>query len=97
MQAAGFIWDFEVPPLVPDPAPSVPELLREVEALRVRLAQAPDWFNRPQDTLRAGALAEEVKRLCQESCRSDDQAEVAALLDGARKCLDELQILLGSH
>jgi hypothetical protein len=75
----------------------VPELLRELEALRVRLEQAPAWFSRPQDTLRAGALAEEVKRLCQDSHRSDDQAEVDKLLDSARQCLDELQILLGSH
>jgi hypothetical protein len=75
----------------------VPELLRELEALRVRLEQVRAWFSRPQDTLRAGALAEEVKRLCQDSHRSDDQAEVAKLLDSARQCLDELQILLGSH
>jgi hypothetical protein len=38
-----------------------------------------------------------VKRLCQDSHRSDNQAEVAKSLDSARQCLDELQILLGSH
>jgi len=97
MQTAGFIGNFAVPPRSPDPVPSVPELLRELEALRVRLEQAPAWFSRPQDTLRAGALAEEVKRLCQDSHRSDNQAEVAKSLDSARQCLDELQILLGSH
>jgi hypothetical protein len=97
MQTAGFTWDFAVPPRSPDPAPPVSELLRDLEALRVRLEQAPAWFSRPQDTLRAGALAEEVKRLCQESNRSDDKAEVARLLDSARQCLDELQILLGAH
>jgi len=97
MQTAGFTWDFAVPPRRPDPVPPVSDLLRDLEALRVRLEQAPAWFSRPQDTLRAGALAEEVKRLCQESYRSDDAAEVARLLDSARQCLDELQILLGSH
>jgi hypothetical protein len=97
MQTAGFTWDFAVPPRSPDPAPPVSELLRDLEALRARLEQAPAWFSRPQDTLRAGALAEEVKRLCQESYRSDDDAEVTRLLDSARQCLDELQILLGSH
>jgi hypothetical protein len=75
----------------------VSELLRELEALRVRLEQAPEWFSRPQDTLRAGALAEEVKRLCQEACLSEDQPKVTQLFDSVRRCLDELQVLLGSH
>jgi len=86
-----------VPPSDPDRNPTVSELLRELEALRVRLDQAQAWFSRPQDTMKAGALAEEVKRLCQEASRSDDEEEVAGLLAEARRYLDELQILLGFH
>lgn len=73
------------------------DLLRELEALRGRLEQAPSWFSRPQDTLKAGALAEEVRRLCHKCAESDDDHEVVTLLARARTCLDELQVLLGSH
>jgi hypothetical protein len=86
-----------VPLRVPGPSPSVSDLLREVGALRMRLEQASVWFSRPEDTLRAGALAEEVKRLCQEATLSKDDDETDGLLARARECLDELQILLGSH
>lgn len=87
--------EFEVSPS--DREPRVLELLRELDALRGRLDQAGEWFRRPQDTLKAGALAEEVKRLCLDASRSDEEDQVAALLARARECLDELQILLGSH
>jgi hypothetical protein len=97
MQAAGRTWDVEVSHRTTRPGPSVSDLLLDLEALRARLRQAPEWFSRPQEALRAGALAEEVKRLCRESSRSSDPVEIAALLAGARKCLDELQALLGSH
>jgi len=76
--------------------PSVPALLRELEALRSRLDQAQAW-RRPQDGVKAGALAEEVKRLCQEASRSADAAEIAALVARARRNLDDLQRLLGVH
>jgi cell division protein FtsL len=76
---------------------SVSELLRELAALRVRLDRTEEWFSRLQSTLNAAALAEEVERLCREALRSSDPAEVAALLSGVRKRLDEQQVRLGSH
>jgi len=84
-----------VPQSLPGPESTVPELLRELEALRCRLEQAPEWFRRPPDTMRAGALAEEVKRLCQEASLCEAEGEIAELLAAARDCLDELQSLLG--
>lgn len=89
--------DFEVPPKLSGTEPSISELLQELEALRIRLDQAQEWFNRPQDTMKAGALAEEVKRLCQEAARSEEESEIGTLLASARELLDELQVLLGCH
>lgn len=80
-----------------DTRSTVQVLLRELDALRIRLEQAPSWFSRPQDTLRAGALAEEVRRFCQEASRSPEDGETKALLAEAQRRLDELQILLGPH
>jgi hypothetical protein len=65
--------------------------------VRSRLDQGRHWFNRPQDSMKAGALAEEVKRLCREATDSGDPAVVATLLRAARRRLVELQALLGSH
>ncbi len=78
------------------PTPSISDLLQELEGLRARLAEAGTSFGRAGDSLQVGALAAEVKRLCLESSRSDDPAEVAALLAGARRHLDALRALLGS-
>jgi hypothetical protein len=89
--------DFEMPPTNPGVEPTVSALLRELDALRARLDQAQEWFNRPQDTMKAGALAQEVRRLCYEASSRDGDTEVATLIDRARSCLDELQVLLGSH
>lgn len=86
-----------MPSLTPVPSALVIGLLRELEAARVRLDQAPEWFARPEDTIKAGALADEVKRLCQDSVRSEDAGEIAELIERARRCLDELQALLGAH
>lgn len=72
-------------------------MLRELEALRGRLDQAQAWFHRPQDSMRAGALAEEVKRVCQEAARSGEEAEAVKSLVRARDLLNELQALLGLH
>lgn len=97
IQTAGFTGKFKVPFRASGPSPFVSDLLRDLGALRLRLEQAPDWFSRPEDTLRAGALAEEVKRLCQQATLSQDDDEITRLVAGARECLDELQILLGTH
>jgi hypothetical protein len=76
---------------------SVSDLLAELEALRVRLDQASEWFSRPAQTLKAGALAEEVKHICQEAANCEEEARLPGLLALARQRLDELQALLGSH
>ena len=76
---------------------AVSELLTELEALRARLDQAQEWFSRPHQTLRAGALAEEVKLLCREAARCDEAGRLSDLVAQARQRLDELQALLGSH
>lgn len=95
---AGFAeGDFEVSPAGSGAPPSLSELLRELEALRGRLDQAQAWFHRPQDSMRAGALAEEVKRLCQEAARSGEEAEAVKSMARARDLLNELQALLGLH
>lgn len=65
--------------------------------MRARLEQAPEWFRRSHDTLKAGALAEEVKRLCTKASCCSEPAEVETLLAKARSRLDEMQALLGSH
>jgi len=97
LEARFCVRDSGVPPASSNPEAAVSELLRELEALRARLDHAQEWFNRPQDTIKAGGLAEEVKRLCQDATRGGDAAEVAELLSNARRRLDELQALLGSH
>lgn len=76
-------------------APSISELLRELESLRARLEQVAEAPDRPAIGLQAGAMAEEVKRLCRASLESDDAAEVAALLRDARSILHDLRSLLG--
>lgn len=78
------------------PTPSISDLLQELERLRLRLAEAGGPFGRAEDSLKAGALAAEVKRLCGQSLCSHDPAELAALLGTARQRLDELQALLRS-
>lgn len=77
--------------------PSVSELLRELEALRGRLDQAQGWLRSPRDSMKARALAEEVKRLCQEASCSGEEGEVARSLTRARDLLNELHVLLGVH
>lgn len=84
-------------PISADAESTVSELLRELAALRSRLDQAPAWFRCPLDTMKAGALAEEVNQLCQEAGRSAEEVEVARLLAQARQNLDQLQTLLGLH
>ncbi|MGF1593989.1 MAG: hypothetical protein ACFCUW_11950 [Kiloniellaceae bacterium] len=65
--------------------------------MRERLDGAAAWFHRPEDAIRAVALAEQVKRLCHEASHAGDDAEVDRLLDTANRCLDDLQALLGTH
>lgn len=97
MQVVGRTRNSKVPLHTPAPVPSVPDLLREMEALRLRLEGAPGWFSRPHDVLTAGALAQEVKRLCEEASRSEDEAEIGTLLALARQNIDQLHALLGLH
>lgn len=80
-----------------NPGPTTSSMLQELDALRQRLDQAPHWFRDPEASIRAAALAEEVKRLCHEGSLCDDGVEAESLLAIASQRLEELQKLLGVH
>ena len=72
-------------------------MLRELDALRRRLDQAPTWLKDGETTVSAAALAEEVRCLCQQAASSSDPRATGELLAKARKSLQELEVLLGVH
>jgi hypothetical protein len=79
------------------PGPSVAEVLRNLAAARERLDGAASWFHRPEDAIRAAAMAEEVKRLCHQASNATEESEIGRLLGAANRCLEDLQRLLGTH
>ena len=80
-----------------DPDLSVASVLRDLDAIRKRLDQAPTWLKDGKTTVSAAALAEEVRRLCQQASSSDDPRAAHKLLAKARKFLQDLEVLLGVH
>ena len=79
------------------PHPLIATLLQELDAIRARMDQAPEWSRGGEVAVTAAALAEEVKRLCREASLCSDHHEVEDLLNRSRHRLDELQTLLGVH
>jgi phage-related baseplate assembly protein len=77
--------------------PTVSSVIQELDALRERLDEAPDWFSNPGATIRAAALAKEVEHLCRQASLCNDPLAVESLLAASSRCLDELQTLLGVH
>lgn len=80
-----------------DPDLSVASVLRDIDALRKRLDQAPSWLRNGETTVSAAALAEEVRRLCQQASSLGDPHAARDLLAKARKLLKDLEVLLGVH
>lgn len=79
------------------PDQSISLVHQELDALRKRLDQAPEWFRGAESAIRAAALAKEVERLCREASQCKDPREAESLLAASRLHLDQLQTLLGSH
>jgi hypothetical protein len=75
----------------------VTTLLRELEAVRSRMLHAREGSIGGETALMAAALSEEVEHLCREAAACGDRTESEALLAKSRRCLDQLQKVLGVH
>ncbi len=80
-----------------DPEAIAQALHRELDAVRVRLAQSRETSRGGRAALMVFALSEEVERLCREAAVCSDKHRSNELLANARAQLDELQKLLGVH
>jgi hypothetical protein len=80
-----------------DSHPSVLSVLQELDAVRLRLDHAVEWFSNPDMGLSVAALAKQVESFCQEALHSDDPLVVIAVLEAARECLNEIHEILGAQ
>jgi S-methylmethionine-dependent homocysteine/selenocysteine methylase len=80
-----------------DPGQSISTLLRDLDAVRMRLDQAQEWLRDGKKSVGAAALAEKTKHLCQLCANCDDPNHLRELLEEAEECLRDLEILLGVH
>ena len=80
-----------------DRDPTIASLLRDLDALRKRLDQAPTWLQNSATSIAAAAHAEEVRRLCQRARMSKDLDAAQILISDAKHRLTDLERLLGLH
>jgi hypothetical protein len=80
-----------------DRDPSIVSVLRDLDALRKRLDQAPTWFRNSDTSVAVAARAEEIRRLCQRvaMCKDLDAAQI--FISDAKHRLTDLERLLGLH
>ena len=77
--------------------PTVASILRDLDAVRKRLDQAPAWLKDGKKTVSAMALCEEIQRLCRQASSSSDNVAVRASLAKATEYMYELEKILGLH
>jgi hypothetical protein len=82
---------------VDDRDPLIETFLRDLDAVRKRLDQAHEWLSNGKTSVSAAALAERAKHLCQQASKCDDPSDLHDLLAQAKKCLRDLENLLGLH
>ncbi len=76
---------------------SLATLLRDLDIVRKRLDQAQEWLRDGATSVRAAALAEKTKHLCQQASQCDDANKLPEFLGQAKECLRDLEKLLGYH
>ena len=80
-----------------DRDPSIASVLRDLDALRKRLDQAPTWLRNSDTSVAAAARAEEIRRLCQRAAMYEDLDAAQPLISDAQHRLTDLERLLGLH
>ncbi len=80
-----------------DPDLSVASALRDLDALRKRLDQAPTWLKDGETAVSVTALAQEVRCLCRQASGAGDPRTARKFLAEAMKFIQDLEVLLGLH
>ncbi|HEX9768342.1 MAG TPA: hypothetical protein VGA50_04120 [Kiloniellales bacterium] len=76
---------------------SVASVVRDLDAVRMRLDHASAWIRNGETTVSAAALAEQVRLLCQQASSLSDPRAALRLLPTIMKSLQDLEALLGLH
>jgi hypothetical protein len=76
---------------------SIATMLRDLDTVRKRLDQASEWLKDGKRSVTAAAFAEKAKHLCQQASNCDNPSDLNELLGKAKKCLRDLEQLLGFH
>ena len=76
---------------------AIDSVLRDLEAMRQRLDQAPEWLVDGGTTISIAALAEEIRSLCEQASSGKDPQVVKSSIAKAEKLLQNLHTLLGAH
>lgn len=84
-------------PSTDNPDLSLASVIRDLDAVRKRLDQAPTWLKDAETTVSAAALAGEVRLLCQQAFSTGNPQTARRLLAKTTKFLEDLEILLGVH
>ena len=80
-----------------DPDFAIDSVLRDLQAMRQRLDQAPEWLVAGGTTISIAALAEEIRSFCEQASRGKDLQVVKSSIAEAEKLLHKLHTLLGAH